>query len=305
MIFIKSLRNYGDVKDYDEVWAIVRNLKQQMPGIRQVMDLSPSWALFGKYRELHSAHKWNENSFRTIYVPQFLYEMKNNSQTTAPLLNYLWQADKDGKNIALLCFCEDEALCHRSIVAGLLQGVGANVKAKADYSHYYDLFLQDLEPTLNQDAPSQPNGANAFRGDKYFLSNMYPCPVAVTIYGTSYIFESAESAYHAMKCVKAGEQGLCDENTFKKFIGINGYDAKRMTRQFPLPRDWDWFKMDIMKEIIRAKFTQNPELMKQLKAIDGPIIEQNTWGDVFWGTCNGKGQNHLGSLLMQMRDGTL
>ena len=32
------------------------------------------------------------------------------------------------------------------------------------------------------------------------------------------------------------------------------------------------------------------------------IVEGNTWGDVFWGVCNGIGENHLGNILMDVRD---
>jgi predicted NAD-dependent protein-ADP-ribosyltransferase YbiA (DUF1768 family) len=32
------------------------------------------------------------------------------------------------------------------------------------------------------------------------------------------------------------------------------------------------------------------------------LIEENTWGDTFWGICKGQGENHLGRLLMQIRD---
>lgn len=29
--------------------------------------------------------------------------------------------------------------------------------------------------------------------------------------------------------------------------------------------------------------------------------EGNTWGDKFWGVCDGEGENHLGKLLMEVR----
>lgn len=91
---------------------------------------------------LKNAGKWRESSFRDIYVPQFLQEARH-SQETANLLNLMWQKDHDGANIALACFCPDETLCHRSIIAGLLQGAGANIQTDTgnDYSHYYQMYL--------------------------------------------------------------------------------------------------------------------------------------------------------------------
>ena len=58
-----------------------------------------------------------------------------------------------------------------------------------------------------------------------------------------------------------------------------------------------------MRMIVTAKFEQHPELMKQLKAISGPITEDNTWGDTFWGVCGEHGKNWLGRILMEIRDG--
>ena len=54
--------------------------------------------------------------------------------------------------------------------------------------------------------------------------------------------------------------------------------------------------------LVILKFTQNPELLKRLKQIKGPISEENTWGDTFWGICEGKGENNLGKILMEVRD---
>jgi hypothetical protein len=32
------------------------------------------------------------------------------------------------------------------------------------------------------------------------------------------------------------------------------------------------------------------------------LIEGNTWGDTFWGVCNGVGENNLGKTLMNVRE---
>jgi hypothetical protein len=57
-----------------------------------------------------------------------------------------------------------------------------------------------------------------------------------------------------------------------------------------------------MTEIIRLKF-QNPGLKAKLLATGNQeLIEGNTWGDCYWGVCEGNGQNHLGKILMQVRE---
>ena len=39
-----------------------------------------------------------------------------------------------------------------------------------------------------------------------------------------------------------------------------------------------------------------------LLAVSEPIIEDNTWGDTYWGRCRGTGSNHLGQILEETRD---
>ena len=43
-------------------------------------------------------------------------------------------------------------------------------------------------------------------------------------------------------------------------------------------------------------------LARLLETGDVYLEETNTWGDVFWGVCNGKGENMLGQVLMLIRD---
>lgn len=135
MIVVKNIKDVK-YKEHDEVWAIVRSMKHPSLHIRQVETLSPSWNLFKQYQTLKQRGEWNKTTFENIYVPQFLQQM----QTTEAkqLLNTLWYADRHGKNICLTCFCPDETLCHRSIIAGLLQGAGCQVTGVTkDYSHYF------------------------------------------------------------------------------------------------------------------------------------------------------------------------
>ena len=58
-----------------------------------------------------------------------------------------------------------------------------------------------------------------------------------------------------------------------------------------------------LEEIVEEKFRQNPKLAEMLLATeDAILIEGNTWGDKFWGVCNGVGENNLGKVLMYVRD---
>ena len=130
-----------------------------------------------------------------------------------------------------------------------------------------------------------------FKNIYYFLSNMYPCEITIDIHGKQQTFSCVESAFQAFKC---------PQRSFE-FVGLNGYQAKKRGRKVELRNDWNDIKVSLMEELIRQKFS-NPELLNKLKAIEGEIVETNSWGDTFWGMCRGRGQNVLGKILMKIRD---
>lgn len=138
MIYV---RNIKEVKQgqFDAVFAIVRSYKGKQTWIKQMAELSPSWNLFTTYRDLARRNEWNAETFQKIYVPKFLKEMHEPS--ARDYLNMVYALGKRS-SVALVCYCSDETLCHRSIVAGLLQGVGAEVElpSGADYSRYYNYY---------------------------------------------------------------------------------------------------------------------------------------------------------------------
>lgn len=139
MIRVTNIRNLDSTKQNQ--WAIVRSLKSKSPWMTQVAELSPSTGLFHKYLQLKERGEWNEKSFKDIYVPWFLRDMK---EYGAPMLNRVWLMNKQGIDIDMACFCTDETFCHRSVVAGLLQGAGCQVitDTGADYSQYFEMFKQ-------------------------------------------------------------------------------------------------------------------------------------------------------------------
>jgi len=135
-----------------------------------------------------------------------------------------------------------------------------------------------------------------FKGEKRFLSNMYDCNIIYK--GKEY--GSSEHIYQAMKSENREYQEyirtLDEPKKTKK-------EADRLLDEtYEMREDWDEVKVALMEEILYLKFTQNPDLRDKLLATEGLIEEKNSWGDTFWGTCEGVGQNHLGRLLMKTRD---
>lgn len=79
--------------------------------------------------------------------------------------------------------------------------------------------------------------------------------------------------------------------------------AKRKGRTVTLRDDWEEIKIPLMTALVRRKFASNNNLTNALISTgDQALIEGNTWGDTFWGVCNGVGENHLGIILMHVRE---
>lgn len=133
----------------------------------------------------------------------------------------------------------------------------------------------------------------SFKEEYSFLSNFYEAPIEYR--GLYYL--NNEAAFQAQKCVTEEEK--------RQFTQLPAGKAKRRGRQVQLREDWEEVKVSFMEEIVRAKFSQHPELAERLLATGKrKLLEGNTWHDTFWGVDiqNGKGENHLGEILMKIRE---
>lgn len=130
-----------------------------------------------------------------------------------------------------------------------------------------------------------------FSGDYSFLSNFYPVEVVYS----HWLYRSVEHAYQASKTrIEFERQRIAQCPT--------PGEAKRAGKRVTLREDWsDELKLEIMHGLLRQKFKQEPFHSKLMATGERDLVEGNYWGDTFWGVCRGKGQNHLGKLLMQVR----
>lgn len=131
-----------------------------------------------------------------------------------------------------------------------------------------------------------------FDGDYRFLSNFYPAPVFYEYDG----YPTVEHAYQAAKTDDQNARGLIR-------ISPTAGTAKRLGQKIKLKPDWHLHKRRVMEELLTQKF-KAPALRAMLMATEGhDLIEGNYWGDTYWGIYNGKGHNHLGKILMSIRNG--
>lgn len=129
-----------------------------------------------------------------------------------------------------------------------------------------------------------------FQGVYRFLSNFYRCPVAFE----GALYPTSEHAFQAAKTLDPVLRAAVRDTP-------NPGASKRLGRVLPLREDWEDIKVDVMRIVLFDKFSRNPSLGASLLATgDLELVEANTWGDRFWGVCDG-GENWLGRLLMEVR----
>lgn len=136
------------------------------------------------------------------------------------------------------------------------------------------------------------NNIKGFFGEYRWLSNFHLCPIEYD--GLKY--GSSEAAYQASKTE--------DDDVREQFTGMTPKEAMKVGRNgIELRKDWPKMKIWYMKDVLLSKFTQNEDLKRKLLDTGDKYLEEtNWWGDTFWGVCKGIGENHLGTVLMMIRD---
>ena len=137
-------------------------------------------------------------------------------------------------------------------------------------------------------------------GDYKWLSNFYPCEIVYE--GLKY--PSLENAYQAAK-FKPEKRHLfqnCPAG-YAKRLGKNRALGK--LHGLVINPDWNNRRIGVMKQLLEYKFSyeHHPRLANQLvSTYPRRLIEGNFHGDQFWGVCDGKGENNLGSLQEDQRE---
>lgn len=151
--------------------------------------------------------------------------------------------------------------------------------------------VNDKKVPVNDKKEETKERIDSFRGEYFFLSNF--SNYGFELEGVYY--KTVEHYFQAQKCI--------NEQEFQQIVNAKTPAlARKLGRKVSLRKDWPKVKEEIMMKGVRAKFTQNPKAKELLlKTGDAELIEGNTWGDSFWGVCNGKGKNKLGKILMEIR----
>ena len=183
-------------------------------------------------------------------------------------------------------------------------------KLNNNHRAFYARLLMHNEPTLkgffelrrSQGDGWAPNPTPEEKPRRNWFSNFLPMETPLVYQGLSYW--TVEHFFQAMKCPQ-------DRLDLRKQIAeaTTPGRAKKLGRGITIRPDWEFLKVDIMRDGLEHKFAPGTEWHKKLMATgEEPIVEWNYWHDNVWGDCAcpsckvKPGQNYLGKLLMEIRD---
>lgn len=132
-------------------------------------------------------------------------------------------------------------------------------------------------------------------GDQYGeFSNFAAYPIQLN----GKTWPTSEHYFQAMKFVGEPDEEEIRSIASPMIAARMGRDRKR-----PLRRDWESVKDDLMRAAVLAKFTQHSVLRELLLSTGDAAIIEHTTNDKYWGDGgDGRGQNMLGRILVEVRE---
>ena len=132
----------------------------------------------------------------------------------------------------------------------------------------------------------------------FAFTNFYESPIDIANFYTNKVesWPAVENYFQAMKTDDSAIQGR-----LRTLSPAQALDDK------PMARDW-WgnVRFQVMRKALDAKFAPGTQLASKLLSTEGRVLVEKTYGrrdkEVAWGADDGFGQNHLGRMLMVVRD---
>lgn len=135
----------------------------------------------------------------------------------------------------------------------------------------------------------------------YAVSDEYGCfsnfaPYPIKLDGKRW--PTSEHFFQAQKFEDPHHQESIRQEKSPMIAARMGRDRKKKLR-----RDWESVKVSVMRDAVRAKFTQHDDIRATLLSTRDARIVEHTENDAYWGDGgDGSGKNMLGRILMEVRD---
>jgi ribA/ribD-fused uncharacterized protein len=141
---------------------------------------------------------------------------------------------------------------------------------------------------------------------RFYRANEKPYGAFSCLYRRAILFEgrvhqSAEHAYQAGKARKETVREWILSAPTPSLVAM----AAHGLYTWDIAPGWSKIKFARMRDVLRAKFSQHPDLQELLLSTGSArLVEAGTVDNAvnrLWGEVNGKGKNMLGVLLMEVR----
>ncbi len=132
-----------------------------------------------------------------------------------------------------------------------------------------------------------------------WFSNMITFEIPLKYQGIEY--KAVENFYQAMKLPKDRLDWRAEIAAMSPFKSKSAIRDKK----YILRIDYQEDKLAVMEYALRHKFAKETDWYRKLMLTkDWEVVEYNNWRDVFWGKDikTREGENHLGKLLMKIRE---
>jgi ribA/ribD-fused uncharacterized protein len=135
----------------------------------------------------------------------------------------------------------------------------------------------------------------------YHMSDEYGCfsnfaPYPIELDGKRW--STSEHYFQAQKFDDSEQQEAIRREKSPMVAARMSRDRKKKLR-----RDWESAKVAVMRQTVRAKFTQHLDLRAILLATGDATLVEHTENDTYWGDGgDGSGKNWLGKILMEIRE---
>lgn len=127
------------------------------------------------------------------------------------------------------------------------------------------------------------------------LSNMYGSPFQMD--GKTW-----PSVEHYFQAQKFPSDPAYQEEIRKAKSGAKAKSLGQ-SQEHPIRPDWNTYRLEAMEKGVQAKFSQNEAMKKLLLSTGTRELQEASPTDSFWGVGkSGKGENHLGKILMKLRN---
>lgn len=148
--------------------------------------------------------------------------------------------------------------------------------------------------------PAPPDEIHFYRAnEKPFgaFSNLYQRPIEFD----GLVYPTSEHAYQAGKASKPAVRDWILSAPTPALAAM----AAHGLYVWDVVPEWAKIKFDRMRRVLRAKFDQHPDLLELILATgEARLVEAGTVSNAvnrLWGEVDGKGENMLGVMLMELR----